>query len=164
MKLLALDSSSIVATVAVVDQDKVIGEMIINHKKNHSQKLMPLLRQLLDEVEIKFKDIDAFGVSIGPGSFTGIRIGLSAMKALAHIDNKPLIGVSTLEGLAFNLPNSKGIICPILDAQREQIYTGLYKWEDNQMFSIVEDQAISAMEWIEVLKKTRVNPASRRWN
>ena len=92
MKLLALDSSSIVATVAVVDQDKVIGEMIINHKKNHSQKLMPLLRQLLDEVEIKFKDIDAFGVSIGPGSFTGIRIGLSAMKALAHIDNKPLLG------------------------------------------------------------------------
>jgi tRNA threonylcarbamoyladenosine biosynthesis protein TsaB len=153
MKLLALDSSSIVATAALIDEDKIIGEMIVNHKKNHSQKLMPLIQQLLNETEVNIQEVDAFGVCIGPGSFTGIRIGLSTAKALAQVGNKPLVGISTLEGLAFNLPYSRGIICPILDAQREQIYTGLYKWEGNQMFSIVEDHAIAVEDWIEELRK-----------
>lgn len=152
MKVLALDSSSIVATVALIDEERVIGEIIINHKKNHSEKLMPIIQQLLDGVEEKIEDVDAFGVCIGPGSFTGIRIGMSTAKALAQAGSKPLIGISTLEGLAFQLPYSRGVICPILDAQRNQIYTGLYKWEGDQLFSIEEDQAIGAEEWIEKIK------------
>ncbi len=152
MKLLALDSSSIVATAALVEEEKVIGEIIINHKKNHSEKLMPIIDELLDEVEVQIEDVDAFGVCIGPGSFTGIRIGISTAKALAQVGNKPLIGISTLEGLVFNLPYCKGVICPILDAQRDQIYTALYKWEGNQLFSIEEDQAIGAKEWIDKIK------------
>lgn len=157
MKLLALDTSSIVATVALIDEGKIIGEIIINHKKNHSKRLMPLIQQLLNEVEVSIEDVDAYGVCIGPGSFTGIRIGLSTAKALAQVENKPLVGISTLEGLAFNLPYSRGIICPILDAQREQIYTGLYKWEGDQMFSIMDDQAIAVEDWIEELKKRSEN-------
>src|SRR5690554_6294701 len=153
MKVLALDTSSIVAKAALVEEDKIIGEIIINHKKNNSQKLMPIIDQLLEEVEVKLQEIDALGVCIGPGSFTGIRIGVSTAKALAQVGNKPIVGISTLEGLAFNLPYSRGIICPILDAQRDQIYTGLYKWEGNQMFSIVKDQAIAVEEWIEELEK-----------
>ena len=157
MKLLALDSSSIVATAALIDEDKIIGEMIVNHKKNHSQKLMPLIQQLLDEVEVKIEDVDAYGVCIGPGSFTGIRIGLSTAKALAQVGDKPIVGISTLEGLAFNLPYSKGLLCPILDAQREQIYTGLYKWKGNQMICIEKDQAVFVDEWVEELGKGAEN-------
>lgn len=152
MKILALDSSSIVATVALVDEEKLMGEIIVNHKKNHSEKLMPIIEQLLDEVEERIEDVDGFGVCVGPGSFTGIRIGVSTVKAFAQATHKPLVGISTLEGLAFQLPYSRGIICPLLDAQRNQIYTGLYKWEGNQMFSIEEDQAIKVEEWIEKLK------------
>ena len=113
---------------------------------------MPIIDELLDEVEVQIEDVDAFGVCIGPGSFTGIRIGISTAKALAQVGNKPLIGISTLEGLVFNLPYCKGVICPILDAQRDQIYTALYKWEGNQLFSIEEDQAIGAKEWIDKIK------------
>ncbi|RBP44120.1 tRNA (adenosine(37)-N6)-threonylcarbamoyltransferase complex dimerization subunit type 1 TsaB [Garciella nitratireducens] len=152
MKLLALDSSSIVATVALMEEDKLIGEIILNHRKNHSEKLVPIIHRLLEEVEMDIQEIDAFGVCIGPGSFTGIRIGVSTAKALAQVGNKPLIGISTLEGLAFNLPYCKGIICPILDAQRNQIYTGLYKWEGNQMYSIEKEQAIGVEEWIEKIQ------------
>lgn len=153
MKILALDSSSIVATAALIDGNKMIGEMTINHKKNHSQKLMPLIQKLLDEVEVKIQDVDGFGVSIGPGSFTGIRIGVSTAKALAQVGNKPLVGISTLEGLAFNLPYSEGLLCPILDAQREQIYTALYQWQGQKMLCIEKDQAVSVKDWIEELSK-----------
>ena len=153
MKILALDSSSIVATVALMEEGRLIGELVLHHKKNHSQKLMPLIDRLLAEVETPIEEVDAFGVCIGPGSFTGIRIGVSTAKALAQVGDKPLIGISTLEGLAFNLPYSRGLICPILDAQRDQIYTGLYKWEGSGMYTIQEDRAVGVEEWVEKLKE-----------
>ncbi|MCR1898902.1 tRNA (adenosine(37)-N6)-threonylcarbamoyltransferase complex dimerization subunit type 1 TsaB [Irregularibacter muris] len=152
MKVLALDTSSIVATAALVDEDRVIGEMIINHKKNHSEKLMPIIQNLLEEVEVEIKEIDAFGVCIGPGSFTGLRIGMATAKALAQVADKPMVGISTLEALAYNLPFSQGSICPILDAQRNQIYTGLYQWKNKELIALEKDQAIGAEEWIEKLK------------
>lgn len=155
MKVLAIDTSSIVATVAIIEDEKLLGEIVINHKKNHSEKLMPNIRYLLEESDIDIREIDLFGVSIGPGSFTGIRIGVATMKALAQVGHKPIIGISTLEGLVYNLNPGKALICPILDAQRNQIYTSLYRWEKTKLLSLEEERAIGAKEWIEKLKERK---------
>ncbi|QXM05207.1 tRNA (adenosine(37)-N6)-threonylcarbamoyltransferase complex dimerization subunit type 1 TsaB [Crassaminicella indica] len=151
MKILALDTSSIVATVAVMDDDRLIGEYIINHKRTHSQKLMPMIKALLESCEVTMKDIDIVAVAKGPGSFTGLRIGVATAKGLAHAQNIPVVGISTLDALAFNMPFSEGIICPILDARRNQVYTAVYKWENKDLYSIEKPAAMSIKELVEKL-------------
>jgi len=131
MKVLAIDTSSIVASVAIVDEQKVLGEYTINHKKTHSQKLMPMIKETLSACEIDIADIDLYCVSIGPGSFTGLRIGVATAKALAHSANKPVIGINTLDALAYGMPYFEGIICPIIDARNNQVYTAQYIWDIN---------------------------------
>lgn len=129
MKVLAIDTSSVVASVAVADEEKLISEYIINHKKTHSQKLMPMIKETLESCEVDITDIDLFVVSIGPGSFTGLRIGVATAKGLAHSVNKPIIGVNTLDLLAYGIPYFEGIICPIIDARNNQVYTSQFKWD-----------------------------------
>ncbi|MCT4619751.1 MAG: tRNA (adenosine(37)-N6)-threonylcarbamoyltransferase complex dimerization subunit type 1 TsaB [Marinisporobacter sp.] len=153
MKILALDTSSIVATVAVMDDDQLIGEYIINHKRTHSQKLMPMIEELLKSCELAIKDMDIIAVAKGPGSFTGLRIGVATAKGLAHAVDIPVVGISTLDALAFNMPFSEGIICPILDARRSQVYTAVYKWDDETLNNIEEPIAISIEELVEKLLK-----------
>ncbi|AOT69998.1 tRNA (adenosine(37)-N6)-threonylcarbamoyltransferase complex dimerization subunit type 1 TsaB [Geosporobacter ferrireducens] len=153
MLILALDTSSIVASVALMDEEKLIGEYIINHEKTHSQKLMPLIEALLTDCEHKLEEVDVIAVAEGPGSFTGLRIGVATAKGLAHGLDKPVVGISTLDGLAFNMPYCEGLICPILDARRNQVYTAVYKWEDGMLNRIFEPVAVSIEALTEQLKQ-----------
>lgn len=126
MRVLAIDSSGLTATVAVVDDTQTIAEYTINYKKTHSQTLLPMIDEMVRMAEVALEDIDAIAVAGGPGSFTGLRIGSATAKGLGLALDKPLIHVPTLDGLAYNVYGCEDIICPIMDARRNQVYTGIY--------------------------------------
>lgn len=130
MRILAIDSSGLVATVAVVEEEneisKTIAEYTINYKKTHSQTLLPMIDEVVKMTELDLNTIDAIAVAGGPGSFTGLRIGSATAKGLGFALNKPLIHVPTVDGLAYNVYGCEDIICPIMDARRNQVYTGIY--------------------------------------
>ena len=152
MKILAIDTSSIVATVALMEGDKLMAEYILNNKKNHSEHLMPIIEEVMKSCELSPKDIDVYAVALGPGSFTGLRIGIATIKSMAQALDKPIIGISSLEALAYNLIYSKDIICPIIDAQRDMVYTGLFKWDGLEFIRLKEDRVIPIEELIQELK------------
>lgn len=154
MKMLAIDTSSLVATVAVMSGEKLLGEYTINSPMTHSQKLMPIIEELLSTLDLSMEDIDIIGVSRGPGSFTGIRIGISTAKGLAHPRNIPIMGVSSLEAMSYNLLYCSHIICPIMDARRNQVYTGIYKWVDHKLETILYEAPLSITELMDNLKKS----------
>lgn len=131
MRILALDSSGLVASVAVMQDDTLLGEYTTNHKKTHSQTLLPMLAQLTDHLGIDLESIDAIAIAGGPGSFTGLRIGSATAKGLGLALDLPLINVPTLEGLAFNLWGTDALVCPLMDARRNQVYTGVYSFEED---------------------------------
>ena len=147
MKLLALDSSGMVASVAVVEDDHLLGEYTVNYKKTHSQTLLPMLDEIAKMTELDLNSIDAIAVAAGPGSFTGLRIGSATAKGLGLALKKPLIAIPTVEGLAYNLYDISGLICPIMDARRKQVYTGIYRFTDHQLKG-VEDQMAVPMETV----------------
>ncbi len=147
MKILALESSGLVASVAVWEDHKIIGEFSTNFKKTHSQTLLPMLDKVVQMLELKLEEIDAIAVSKGPGSFTGLRIGSATAKGLGLALDKPLIGVPTVDALAYNLYGTKRLICPMMDARRAQVYTGLYTFEGGQ-FKIVCPQKACSLEEI----------------
>lgn len=128
MKILALDSSGMVASVALLTEETLIGEYTINYKKTHSQTLLPMLEEVKQMTDLDLGKIDAIAVAAGPGSFTGLRIGSATAKGLGLALNKPLISVPTLEGLAYQYYGSDTYICPIMDARRNQVYTGVYRF------------------------------------
>lgn len=128
MKILALDSSGLVASVAVVEDDNLIAEYTMNYKKTHSQTLLPMLDEVKRMVELDLNTIDVIAVAAGPGSFTGLRIGSATAKGLGLALDKPIIPVPTVDALAYNMYGSRGVICPIMDARRNQVYTGLYEF------------------------------------
>lgn len=129
MKILAIESSSLVASAAVVEDDVVTAEYTVNFKKTHSQTLLPMIDEIISMIGLDVNTIDGIAVSGGPGSFTGLRIGSATAKGLGLALNKPLIHVPTLDAMAWNLYGVSGIICPIMDARRNQVYTGLYRFE-----------------------------------
>lgn len=126
MKLLALDSSGLVASVAIMEDDTLVAEYTMNYKKTHSQTLLPMLDEVRRMTELDLSTIDAIAVAAGPGSFTGLRIGSATAKGLGLAMNVPIIPVPTVDALAFNLYGSASLICPLMDARRNQVYTGLY--------------------------------------
>ena len=126
MKILALDSSGLVASVAVVSDDNLIGEYTINYKKTHSQTLLPMLDEVAKMTELDLKTIDFIAVSAGPGSFTGLRIGSATAKGLALALDKQIVSVPTVDALAYNLWGSADVVCPLMDARRQQAYYGIY--------------------------------------
>lgn len=128
MKILALDSSGLVASVAIVCDDVLQAEYTINYKKTHSQTLLPMLEEVKNLIELDMSTVDAIAVACGPGSFTGLRIGSATAKGLGLALDKPLIGVPTLEGLAYQLHGTDKLVCPIMDARRNQVYTGIYEF------------------------------------
>lgn len=128
MKILGLDTSGLVAGVAVVEDQILLAEYTINYKKTHSQTLLPMLDELRDMIELDLDTLDAIAVASGPGSFTGLRIGSATAKGLGLALKKPLVEVPTLEGLAWNLWGASGIVCPIMDARRGQVYTAAYEF------------------------------------
>ena len=153
MKILALDSSGIVASVAVVEDDTLLAEYTVNYKKTHSQTLLPMLDEVVKMTELELDTIDAIAVAAGPGSFTGLRIGSATAKGLGLALKKPLIAVPTVEALAYNLYDVKGLVCPIMDARRSQVYTGIYRFEKHAL-TVVEDQmAVAVTELLERLNE-----------
>lgn len=126
MRVLAIDSSGLTATVAVVEDTQTIAEYTVNYKKTHSQTLLPMIAEMSKMIELDLDSIDAIAVAGGPGSFTGLRIGSATAKGLGLALDKPLIHVPTVDALAYNVYGCGDIICPIMDARRSQVYTGLY--------------------------------------
>ena len=148
MKILAIDSSGMVASIAVVEGEKLIGEFTVNYKKTHSQTLLPMLDELAKMIELDLDTIDAIAVAAGPGSFTGLRIGSATAKGLGLALDKPLISVPTVDGLAYNLFSSSTLVCPLMDARRNQVYTGIYTFEGYQMHILLAQCAVSIEEII----------------
>lgn len=128
MKILGLDSSGLVAGVAVVEDDVLLAEYTTDYKKTHSQTLLPMLEELRGMIELDMNTLDAIAVASGPGSFTGLRIGSATAKGLGLALKKPLVEVPTLEGLAYNLWGTSKLVCPLMDARRNQVYTAAYEF------------------------------------
>ena len=127
MKTLALDTATAAASVAVIEDGKMLGVMTLNLKKPHSQKIMVVMEDLLKQLELKISDIDLFAAAHGPGSFTGLRVGIAAIKGFADSMSKPAVGVSTLEAMALPFLNYGTLVCPMIDARRDQAYYAVYK-------------------------------------
>lgn len=139
MRVLAIDSSGLTATVAVVEDKQTIAEYTTNFKKTHSQTLLPMIDEMMRMIEMDVSDVDAIAVAGGPGSFTGLRIGSATAKGLGLALDKPLIHVPTLDAMAYSLYGCEDIICPVMDARRKQVYTGLYSFarkkpEDDSLY------------------------------
>ena len=132
MKILALDSSGLVASVAVIEDDRLTAEYTVNYKKTHSQTLVPMMDAIREMTELKLDTIDAIAVAAGPGSFTGLRIGSATAKGLGLALGKPVIPVPTVDGLAWQMYGTDKLVCPIMDARRSQVYTGLYEFTRTQ--------------------------------
>ncbi len=153
MNLLAIESSGLVASAAIVTETAVLAEYTVDFKKTHSQTLLPMVEEIVSMIGMELKELDVIAVSAGPGSFTGLRIGSATAKGLGLALNKPIIPVPTTQGIAANLYGTEGIICPLMDAKRNQVYTGLYRYNKNG-FEIVEDQmAILIEDIIEKVNK-----------
>lgn len=156
MRILALDSSGLVASTAVVEWDGresvTAAEYTVNYKKTHSQTLLPMLDEIVKMTELDLDEIDGIAVSAGPGSFTGLRIGSATAKGLGLALEKPLIHIPTLEGLAYNLWGTNRVICPILDARRGQVYTGIYEFQGDTLVVLEDQTAVSIEELGEKLK------------
>lgn len=152
MKILCLDSATESATAAIIDEDKLLGEITFNYKKQHSTIMMPMIDNLLTSTDLSIEDIDGFVVSKGPGSFTGLRIGMATIKGLAQPTGKPFVSISTLDALANNLFFSTGVICPIMDALRGNVYTNFYKVCNGSLEALGESEILSIEELINKLK------------
>lgn len=127
MKILGIESAALTASVAVVSDGILTAEYTVTDKKTHSQTLLPMLDEVKRILELNPAELDAIAISAGPGSFTGLRIGAATAKGLGLALGKPLVAVSTLEALAFNLADSELLLCPVMDARRNQLYNGLYR-------------------------------------
>ncbi|MDO4293077.1 MAG: tRNA (adenosine(37)-N6)-threonylcarbamoyltransferase complex dimerization subunit type 1 TsaB [Eubacteriales bacterium] len=145
MRILGLDSSGLVAGVALVEDSLLIGEYTTDYKKTHSQTLLPMLDELKRMVELDLHTIDAIAVAAGPGSFTGLRIGSATAKGLGLALDIPVAAVPTVDALAYNLYGAGGLICPLMDARRGQVYTGIYTFAEGKL-QILKEQCAMAVE------------------
>jgi tRNA threonylcarbamoyladenosine biosynthesis protein TsaB len=157
MKILSLDSATESATCAILDDNRILGEITFNYKKQHSIVLMPMIDELFNNTGMSIGDIDGFVASKGPGSFTGLRIGMATIKGLSQGTKKPFVTISTLDSLAYNLAYTSGIICPILDALRDNVYTALYTFDNYELIRTSDYMNISIDELINMLKEKNCN-------
>lgn len=153
MKILSLDSTAIVSTVAITENEKLLAQFSINNGNTHSETLLPMIEACLKVLKLSVNDIDLFACSAGPGSFTGVRIGAATIKGIAFDKNKPCAPISSLEALAHNLLYAEGIVCPVMNARRSQLYNALFLCENGKLTRICEDRLISVFDLEEELKK-----------
>jgi len=152
MKILSIDTASDLCTVAVLENENCIKEIIVNDARNHSEKIMPVIEQALFETNLTLKDIDLFVCDKGPGSFTGIRIGVGTVLAFQDSLNIPCVGISSLEALSYNVKYN-GLICSLIDAKNNNVYFGLFKLEDDEYTQICDLQFKTIDEAISILKE-----------
>ena len=152
MKILGIDTSSSSLSVAVMDDDLLKGEFTLNHKLTHSEQMMPLLDSLLSHLELKMSDIDLIGVSVGPGSFTGIRIGVAAANAMAMALDIPVVGISSLEAMAYTAGETAYTIVSTFDAQRDRFYFNAYRFEDSELKALEAEDVLEKEDLIKKLE------------
>lgn len=148
MKILSMDCSATAGSVAVVEDEKLISSFYINTKLTHSQTLMVMTENLLSASQVSLEEIDLFAISRGPGSFTGIRIGIAAIKGMAMALKKPCIGISTLEAMAYNASVCEGIVCCVMDARCNQVYNAFFEVANGEIVRITQDNALTIEEVI----------------
>ena len=148
MKVLGLDSSGLVAGVAVAEDANLLGEYTVNYKKTHSQTLLPMLAEVAKMTELDLGTVDVIAVAGGPGSFTGLRIGSATAKGLGLALDVPIVSVPTVDALAYNLAGHRDLVCPLMDARRNQAYTGLYRFDGNTMETVRAQCAVGIDEII----------------
>lgn len=158
MKILAITTSSKICSVAILEDKDLILEKHIDDGATHSQKLMPMVEEILKESNLTLSDFDLFACSIGPGSFTGVRIGVSTIKAFCDVTNVKVTSISSLEGLAYNTLNSNfyddtNIVCSLIDAKNDNVYCGIYKKENNSFIQLEDLYAKNINEILEILNK-----------
>lgn len=141
VKILGIETSALVASVALIEDGKKIAEYTINDKLTHSQTILPMIQELCSRVKLDLKTLDYIACCSGPGSFTGLRIGAATAKGLAHGLHIPIVPVPTLDALAYNIFNTNRIICPIMDARRQQVYSAFYEWKENKLVRLTEYMA-----------------------
>lgn len=149
--LLSLDSSAVTASVALTDGDRVIKSEFVNSGLTHSETLLPMVKRVMGDNE--FSSLDAVAITAGPGSFTGVRIGVATVKGIAFAGNIPCYGVSTLEAIAYNFVDENCIVCAVMDARRMQFYNAIFKAENGTVSRLTPDRAISIDDLREELKQ-----------
>ncbi len=154
MTILAIDSSAKAASVCIANEEKIIGEFFINTSLTHSQTLMPMTEQLLKNTELTIDDVDAIAVNAGPGSFTGVRIGVAAAKGLAFPKNLPCVSVSTLESMAYNLLGTDCVVCAVMDARCSQVYNAMFRIKGETVERLTDDRALSLSDLLLNFKQT----------
>lgn len=155
MKILGIDSSGMVASAAITADNILVAEFTVNNKQTHSQTLLPMIDQVIQMSGITLPEIDAIAIAAGPGSFTGLRIGASTAKGLGLALDKPIVSVPTLEGMAYRLAGSSGLVCPMMDARRNQVYTGIYRVSADSLDVVVEQKAVDVREILQELGEYR---------
>ncbi len=152
MKLLAIDTTGQTASVAVLEYDTLLAEYTINYHMTHSQTIMPMIEQICNMIKLNKNEIDYIACSCGPGSFTGLRIGAATAKGLALGLDISVVAVPTLDALAYNIFDTSAVICPIMDARRQQVYTAFYQWNEGEFCRITEYDALPIQSVIEKAK------------
>ncbi|WP_174615762.1 tRNA (adenosine(37)-N6)-threonylcarbamoyltransferase complex dimerization subunit type 1 TsaB [Virgibacillus ihumii] len=156
MNVLAIDTSNQILGIALLKDGELLGEAVTNIKKNHSVRLMPAIDQLMRDVNMTPDQLDRIVAAKGPGSYTGVRIGLTTAKSMAWALNIPVVGVSSLEALAYQGRFFNSYICPFFDARRGLVYTGLYQWQTNKIVQVIEEQNILMEEWLRTLPQENI--------
>ncbi len=156
LKILAIDTSTDTASIAITDGEDILVESILNVSRTHSETLIPSFQEMLEKTQLDIKDLDLLALTLGPGSFTGVRIGASTIKGFALALERPVAGVSTLEALASNFPFSSLPIMPLFDARRGEIYCAMFKWEGGTIKRLSEDRAASPEDAIKKIKTKTV--------
>ncbi|MBA4348362.1 MAG: tRNA (adenosine(37)-N6)-threonylcarbamoyltransferase complex dimerization subunit type 1 TsaB [Thermodesulfovibrio sp.] len=151
MKLLAIETSTMLGGVAIVDEYTLVAESRMNVKVTHSERIMSEIDHVLMQSGLNINDIDVFGIAIGPGSFTGLRVGLSTVKGLVYATGKKLVSVSTLEAFAWNVPFSSHQVCPLLDARKKEVYVGLFRWVDGDFIRVMEEKVVRIENLLSVI-------------
>ncbi|WP_099202971.1 tRNA (adenosine(37)-N6)-threonylcarbamoyltransferase complex dimerization subunit type 1 TsaB [Miniphocaeibacter massiliensis] len=151
MKILSIDTSTMISSCSVMEDGIIVGDYNVNQKLTHSETLVPMVNDLLEKLNIKLSEIDLYVVGKGPGSFTGLRIGMTVAKTFAQINEKPIIGISTLEAISSQIVTEK-LIVPILDARGGRVYYGIYKNDNGKIINIEKDNLIYFEELVEKLK------------
>jgi len=153
MKLLAIDSSAQVASVAILSEDAVLAEYSVDYKKTHSQTLLPMIDEIIRMTETEPSELAAIAVSAGPGSFTGLRIGAATVKGLASVWDVPIVPVSTVAALACNVAGTGALVCPLMDARRQQVYTGIYGFDGTTLVECMPDACLVIDDAIEEINR-----------
>lgn len=146
--VLGLETSTAAASVALVNEDRLLAEISFNTQRYPSRQILLLISLLLRQAGVEFRELEGIAVALGPGSFTGLRVGIAVAKALAHASGKPLAGVPTLDGLALNAAGIAGLICPVVVARREEVYTALYRWQEGRICRLTPYQAVTPVSWV----------------